>query len=196
MNNPELTAILDEVSAGCRGPVDRPAEGGRLMATKRQLRADLAAAKAEAAEHTAVRVRLRDDIDLLEAEARDLQAKLFEAGAQLVAADQQIAERDALLAERAEALRVALEWGAGRDDDRAKIAELEEDLTYAQRRGDGFRAELGAAYCELAETTDLMTAVGDRMAAKVDAQTAKEWAAAKDGRALRGPDGRWLKADA
>ncbi len=77
-----------------------------------------------------------------------------------------------------------------------KIAELEEDLTYAQRRGDGFRAELGAAYCELAETTDLMTAVGDRMAAKVDAQTAKEWAAAKDGRALRGPDGRWLKADA
>lgn len=169
------------------------------MATKRQLRADLAAAKAEAAEHTAVRVRLRDDIDLLEAEARDLQAKLFEAGAQLVAADQQIAERDALLAERAEALRVALEWGAGRDDDRAKIAELEEDLTYAQRRGDGFLAELGAAsyqYCELAETTDLMTAVGDRMAAKVDAQTAKEWAAAKDGRALRGPDGRWLKADA
>lgn len=33
-------------------------------------------------------------------------------------------------------------------------------------------------------------------ASKVDAQTAKEWAAAKDGRALRGPDGRWLKADA
>ena len=164
--------------------------------SRAQLRADLAAANAEAAEHTAVRVRLRDDIDLLQAEARDLQAKLFEAGAQLVAADQQIAERDAILAERAEALRVALEWGAGRDDDRAKIAELEEDLTYAQRRGDGFRAELGAAYCELAETTDLMTAVGDRMAAKVDAQTAKEWAAAKDGRALRGPDGRWLKADA
>ena len=50
--------------------------------SRAQLRADLAAAKAEAAEHTAVRARLRDDIDLLEAEARDLQAKLFEAGAQ------------------------------------------------------------------------------------------------------------------
>ena len=91
-------------------------------------RAQLAAANADAAEHTAVRVRLRDDIDLLEAEARDLQAKLFEAGCQLVAAGQQIAERDAILAERAEALRTALEWGAGRDDDRAKIAELRSDL--------------------------------------------------------------------
>jgi len=155
-------------------------------------RAQLAAANADAAEHTAVRVRLRDDIDLLEAEARDLQAKLFEAGAQLVAADQQIAERDAILAERAEALRTALEWGAGRDDDRAKIAELER-LNANQRSNLQRRVDEAHAVREL---IDLILKVGDRMAAKVDAQTAKEWAAAKDGRALRGPDGRWLKADA
>ena len=162
-------------------------------------RAQLAAANAEAAEHTAVRVRLRDDIDLLEAEARDLQAKLFEAGAQLVAADQQIAERDALLAERAEALRTALEWGAGRDDDRAKIAELRSDLELSIARTEHWRAEargISDAVGDILTTVTLMSVVGDRMAAKVDAQTAKEWAAAKDGRALRGPDGRWLKADA
>ncbi len=167
--------------------------------SRAQLRADLAAAKAEAAEHTAVRVRLRDDIDLLEAEARDLQAKLFEAGAQLVAADQQIAERDALLAERAEALRTALEWGAGRDDDRAKIAELRSDLELSIARTEHWRAEargISDAVGDILTTVTLMSVVGDRMAAKVDAQTAKEWAAAKDGRALRGPDGRWLKADA
>lgn len=167
--------------------------------SRAQLRADLAAANAEAAEHTAVRVRLRDDIDLLEAEARDLQAKLFEAGAQLVAADQQIAERDAILAERAEALRVALEWGAGRDDDRAKIAELRSDLELSIARTEHWRAEargISDAVGDILTTVTLMSVVGDRMAAKVDAQTAKEWAAAKDGRALRGPDGRWLKADA
>ena len=167
--------------------------------SRAQLRADLAAAKAEAAEHTAVRVRLRDDIDLLEAEARDLQAKLFEAGAQLVAADQQIAERDALLAERGEALRTALEWGAGRDDDRAKIAELRSDLELSIARTEHWRAEargISDAVGDILTTVTLMSVVGDRMAAKVDAQTAKEWAAAKDGRALRGPDGRWLKADA
>lgn len=167
--------------------------------SRAQLRADLAAANAEAAEHTAVRVRLRDDIDLLEAEARDLQAKLFEAGAQLVAADQQIAERDAILAERAEALRTALEWGAGRDDDRAKIAELRSDLELSIARTEHWRAEargISDAVGDILTTVTLMSVVGDRMAAKVDAQTAKEWAAAKDGRALRGPDGRWLKADA
>lgn len=167
--------------------------------SRAQLRADLAAAKAEAAEHTAVRVRLRDDIDLLEAEARDLQAKLFEAGAQLVAADQQIAERDALLAERGEALRTALEWGAGRDDDRAEIAELRSDLELSIARTEHWRAEargISDAVGDILTTVTLMSVVGDRMAAKVDAQTAKEWAAAKDGRALRGPDGRWLKADA
>lgn len=167
--------------------------------SRAQLRADLAAANAEAAEHTAVRVRLRDDIDLLQAEARDLQAKLFEAGAQLVAADQQIAERDAILAERAEALRTALEWGAGRDDDRAKIAELRSDLELSIARTEHWRAEargISDAVGDILTTVTLMSVVGDRMAAKVDAQTAKEWAAAKDGRALRGPDGRWLKADA
>ena len=162
-------------------------------------RAQLAAANADAAEHTAVRVRLRDDIDLLEAEARDLQAKLFEAGAQLVAADQQIAERDALLAERAEALRTALEWGAGRDDDRAKIAELRSDLELSIARTEHWRAEargISDAVGDILTTVTLMSVVGDRMASKANAQTAKEWAAAKDGRALRGPDGRWLKADA
>lgn len=168
--------------------------------SRAQLRADLAAANAEAAEHTAVRVRLRDDIDLLEAEARDLQAKLFEAGAQLVAADQQIAERDAILAERAEALRVALEWGAGRDEDRAEIAELRSDLELSIARTEHWRAEargISDAVGDILTTVTLMSVVGDRMAAKVgDRMAAKEWAAAKDGRALRGPDGRWLKADA
>ena len=168
--------------------------------SRAQLRADLAAANAEAAEHTAVRVRLRDDIDLLQAEARDLQAKLFEAGAQLVAADQQIAERDAILAERAEALRTALEWGAGRDDDRAKIAELRSDLELSIARTEHWRAEargISDAVGDILTTVTLMSVVGDRMAAKVgDRMAAKEWAAAKDGRALRGPDGRWLKADA
>lgn len=130
--------------------------------SRAQLRADLAAANAEAAEHTAVRVRLRDDIDLLEAEARDLQAKLFEAGAQLVAADQQIAERDAILAERAEALRVALEWGAGRDDDRAEIAELRSDLELSIARTEHWRAEargISDAVGDILTTVTLMSSV-------------------------------------
>ena len=118
--------------------------------SRAQLRADLAAANADAAEHTAVRVRLRDDIDLLEAEARDLQAKLFEAGAQLVAADQQIAERDAILAERAEALRVALEWGAGRDDDWHRISMLRSELT-AERECNTKLATLVLRHVERAE---------------------------------------------
>ncbi len=167
--------------------------------SRAQLRADLAEALTKTQALTATVAVMRDDIDLLEAEARDLQAKLFEAGAQLVAADQQIAERDALLAERAEALRTALEWGAGRDEDRAKIAELRSDLELSIARTEHWRAEargISDAVGDILTTVTLMSVVGDRMAAKVDAQTAKEWAAAKDGRALRGPDGRWLKADA
>ncbi len=167
--------------------------------SRAQLRADLAEALTKTQALTATVAVMRDDIDLLEAEARDLQAKLFEAGAQLVAADQLVAERDAILAERGEALRVALEWGAGRDDDRAEIAELRSDLELSIARTEHWRAEargISDAVGDILTTVTLMSVVGDRMAAKVDAQTAKEWAAAKDGRALRGPDGRWLKADA
>ena len=167
--------------------------------SRAQLRADLAEALTKTQALTATVAVMREAHDLLEAEARDLQAKLFEAGAQLVAADQQIAERDAILAERAEALRVALEWGAGRDDDRAEIAELRSDLELSIARTEHWRAEargISDAVGDILTTVTLMSVVGDRMAAKVDAQTAKEWAAAKDGRALRGPDGRWLKADA
>lgn len=169
------------------------------MATKRQLRADLAEALTTTQALTATVAAVTAGRDLLEAEARDLQAKLFEAGCQLVAAGQEIAERDALLAERGEALRTALEWGAGRDDDRAKIAELRSDLELSIARTEHWRAEargISDAVGDILTTVTLMSVVGDRMAAKVDAQTAKEWAAAKDGRALRGPDGRWLKADA
>jgi len=162
------------------------------MVTKRQLRSTLRRFEDVAGARLDIIRKACDERDLIEAEARDLQAKLFEAGAQLVAADQQIAERDALLAERAEALRTALEWGAGRDEDRAKIAELER-LNANQRSNLQRRVDEAHAVREL---IDLILKVGDRMAAKVDAQTAKEWAAAKDGRALRGPDGRWLKADA
>ena len=167
--------------------------------SRAQLRADLAEALTKTQALTATVAVMREAHDLLEAEARDLQAKLFEAGAQLVAAGQQIAERDAILAERAEALRVALEWGAGRDEDRAKIAELRSDLELSIARTEHWRAEargISDAVGDILTTVTLMSVVGDRMAAKVDAQTAKEWAAAKDGRALRGPDGRWLKADA
>lgn len=167
--------------------------------SRAQLRADLAEALTKTQALTATVAVMREAHDLLEAEARDLQAKLFEAGAQLVAADQQIAERDAILAERAEALRTALEWGAGRDDDRAKIAELRSDLELSIARTEHWRAEargISDAVGDILTTVTLMSVVGDRMASKVDAQTAKEWAAAKDGRALRGPDGRWLKADA
>lgn len=169
------------------------------MATKRQLRADLAEALTTTQALTATVAAVTAGRDLLEAEARDLQAKLFEAGCQLVAAGQEIAERDALLTERGEALRTALEWGAGRDDDRAKIAELRSDLELSIARTEHWRAEargISDAVGDILTTVTLMSVVGDRMAAKVDAQTAKEWAAAKDGRALRGPDGRWLKADA
>lgn len=169
------------------------------MATKRQLRADLAEALTTTQALTATVAAVTAGRDLLEAEARDLQAKLFEAGCQLVAAGQEIAERAALLAERGEALRTALEWGAGRDDDRAKIAELRSDLELSIARTEHWRAEargISDAVGDILTTVTLMSVVGDRMAAKVDAQTAKEWAAAKDGRALRGPDGRWLKADA
>ncbi len=161
------------------------------MATKRQLRADLAEALTTTQALTATVAVMREAHGLLEAEARDLQAKLFEAGAQLVAADQQIAER-------AEALRTALEWGASRDDDRAKIAELRSDLELSIARTEHWRSEargISDAVGDILTTVTLMSVVGDRMAAKVDAQTAKEWAAAKDGRALRGPDGRWLKAE-
>jgi len=167
--------------------------------SRAQLRADLAEALTTTQALTATVAAVTAGRDLLEAEARDLQAKLFEAGAQLVAADQQIAERDALLAERAEALRTALEWGAGRDDDRAEIAELRSDLELSIARTEHWRAEargISDAVGDILTTVTLMSVVGDRMAPKVDAQTAKEWAAAKDGRALRGPDGRWLKADA
>jgi hypothetical protein len=169
------------------------------MATKRQLRADLAEALTTTQALTATVAAVTAGRDLLEAEARDLQAKLFEAGCQLVAAGQEIAERDALLAERGEALRTALEWGAGRDDDRAKIAELRSDLELSIARTEHWRAEargISDAVGDILTTVTLMSVVGDRMASKVDAQTAKEWAAAKGGRALRGPDGRWLKADA
>lgn len=169
------------------------------MATKRQLRADLAEALTTTQALTATVAAVTAGRDLLEAEARDLQAKLFEAGCQLVAAGQEIAERDALVAERGEALRTALEWGAGRDDDRAKIAELRSDLELSIARTEHWRAEargISDAVGDILTTVTLMSVVGDRMASKVDAQTAKEWAAAKDGRALRGPDGRWLKADA
>lgn len=169
------------------------------MATKRQLRADLAEALTTTQALTATVAAVTAGRDLLEAEARDLQAKLFEAGCQLVAAGQEIAERDALLTERGEALRTALEWGAGRDDDRAKIAELRSDLELSIARTEHWRAEargISDAVGDILTTVTLMSVVGDRMASKVDAQTAKEWAAAKDGRALRGPDGRWLKADA
>ena len=167
--------------------------------SRAQLRADLAEALTTTQALTATVAAVTAGRDLLEAEARDLQAKLFEAGCQLVAADQQIAERDALLAERGEALRTALEWGAGRDDDRAKIAELRSDLELSIARTEHWRAEargISDAVGDILTTVTLMSVVGDRMASKVDAQTAKEWAAAKDGRALRGPDGRWLKADA
>jgi hypothetical protein len=169
------------------------------MATKRQLRADLAEALTTTQALTATVAAVTAGRDLLEAEARDLQAKLFEAGCQLVAAGQEIAERVALLAERGEALRTALEWGAGRDDDRAKIAELRSDLELSIARTEHWRAEargISDAVGDILTTVTLMSVVGDRMASKVDAQTAKEWAAAKGGRALRGPDGRWLKADA
>ncbi len=169
------------------------------MATKRQLRADLAEALTTTQALAAEQVIRDNQAALLEAEARDLQAKLFEAGCQLVAAGQEIAERDALLAERGEALRTALEWGAGRDDDRAKIAELRSDLELSIARTEHWRAEargISDAVGDILTTVTLMSVVGDRMASKVVAQTAKEWAAAKDGRALRGPDGRWLKADA
>lgn len=169
------------------------------MTTKRQLRAELDEAHTTCAALTATVTAITEDRDLLEAEARDMRRQLFEAGAQLVAAGQEIAECDALLVERAEALRVALEWGAGRDDDRAKIAELREDLELSIARTDSWRAEakgISDAVGDILTTVTLMSMVGDRMAVKVDAQTAKEWAAAKDGRALRGPDGRWLKADA
>ncbi len=67
------------------------------MATKRQLRADLAEALTTTQALTATVAAVTAGRDLLEAEARDLQAKLFEAGCQLVAAGQEIAERDALL---------------------------------------------------------------------------------------------------
>ena len=160
--------------------------------SRAQLRADLAEALTKTQALTATVAVMREAHDLLEAEARDLQAKLFEAGCQLVAAGQQIAERDAILAERAEALRVALEWGAGRDEDRHRLSMLRSELT-AERECNTKLATLVLRHVERAE---LVARVGDRMAAKVDAQTAKEWAAAKDGRALRGPDGRWLKADA
>lgn len=167
--------------------------------SRAQLRADLAEALTTTQALTATVAAVTAGRDLLEAEARDLQAKLFEAGCQLVAAGQEIAERDALLAERGEALRTALEWGAGRDDDRAKIAELRSDLELSIARTEHWRAEargISDAVGDILTTVTLMSVVGDRMAAKVDAQTAKEWAAAKGGRALRGPDGRWLKADA
>ena len=169
------------------------------MVTKRQLRSTLRRFEDVAGARLDIIRKACDERDLIEAEARDLQAKLFEAGCQLVAAGQEIAERDALLAERGEALRTALEWGAGRDDDRAKIAELRSDLELSIARTEHWRAEargISDAVGDILTTVTLMSVVGDRMASKVDAQTAKEWAAAKDGRALRGPDGRWLKADA
>ena len=78
-----------------------------------------------------------------------------------------------------------------------RAADSQLELSIA--RTEHWRAEargISDAVGDILTTVTLMSVVGDRMASKVDAQTAKEWAAAKDGRALRGPDGRWLKADA
>lgn len=90
--------------------------------------------------------------------------------------------------------------------------QLRAELAAAEATVDALRIKLAAANedrdlaeISLAEargklrstTTVLADAVRRReaKAAKADTQTAKEWEAAKEGRSLRGPDGRWLKTD-
>ncbi len=134
---------------------------------------------------TAERDHLACDKGTAEHELRCARADIAAANADMVATRNRLAERD-------EALRIALEQAGQVSGLRAELAKADTKC----RMLAAIAASSTDCAEEDAEVIAIMAAVGDRMAAKVDTQTAKEWEAAKEGRSLRGPDGRWLKAEA
>ena len=168
------------------------------MTTKRQLRVELADAQTTISALRATVAAASEDRDRAVAEMADVSRKLTERSNRLDTFADAIADQDAKLteattqlAERGEALRIALEQAARVPALCVEVAGERERVALHEKRTAFWH---GTAQHQM-RRAEAMTRVGDRMAAKADTQTAKEWAAAKEGRSLRGPDGRWLKAE-
>ena len=174
------------------------------MTTKRQLRVELADAQTTISALRATVAAAREDRDRAGAEMADVSRKLTERSNRVLGADlldtfaDAIADQDAKLteattqlAERGEALRIALEQAARVPALCVEVAGERERVALHEKRTAFWH---GTAQHQK-RRAEAMTRVGDRMAANANAQTRKEWEAAKEGRSLRGPDGRWLKAE-
>ena len=168
------------------------------MSSKRQLRSELADAQTTISALRATVAAANEDRDRADDKAEHVKAKLgaMTRRAENLAADlaaerrkfaateAKLAEATTQLAERGQALRIALEQSA-------QVPVLRDGVASSTKRATFWRDTVQHQM----RRAEAMTRVGDRMAAKADTQTAKEWAAAKEGRSLRGPDGRWLKAE-
>lgn len=168
------------------------------MTTKRQLRVELADAQTTISALRATVAAASEDRDRAVAEMADVSRKLTERSNRLdtfadAIADQnaKLTEATTQLAERGEALRIALEQAARVPALCVEVAGERERVALHEKRTAFWR---GTAQHQK-RRAEAMTRVGDRMAANANAQTRKEWEAAKEGRSLRGPDGRWLKAE-
>ena len=168
------------------------------MTTKRQLRVELADAQTTISALRATVAAASEDRDRAVAEMADVSRKLTERSNRLDTFVDAIADQDAKLteattqlAERGEALRIALEQAARVPALCVEVAGERERVALHEKRTAFWH---GTAQHQK-RRAEAMTRVGDRMAANANAQTRKEWAAAKEGRSLRGPDGRWLKAE-
>ena len=168
------------------------------MTTKRQLRVELADAQTTISALRATVAAASEDRDRAVAEMADVSRKLTERSNRLDTFVDAIADQDAKLteattqlAERGEALRIALEQAARVPALCVEVAGERERVALHEKRTAFWH---GTAQHQK-RRAEAMTRVGDRMAANANAQTRKEWEAAKEGRSLRGPDGRWLKAE-
>ena len=168
------------------------------MTTKRQLRVELADAQTTISALRATVAAASEDRDRAVAEMADVSRKLTERSNRLDTFADAIADQDAKLteattqlAERGEALRIALEQAARVPALCVEVAGERERVALHEKRTAFWH---GTAQHQK-RRAEAMTRVGDRMAANANAQTRKEWEAAKEGRSLRGPDGRWLKAE-
>jgi len=180
------------------------------MTTKRQLRVELADAQTTISALRATVAAASEDRDRAVAEmagrlrvatrafGHDVSRKLTEWSNRLDTFADAIADQDAKLteattqlAERGEALRIALEQAARVPALCVEVAGERERVALHEKRTAFWH---GTAQHQK-RRAEAMTRVGDRMAANANAQTRKEWEAAKEGRSLRGPDGRWLKAE-
>ena len=175
------------------------------MSSKRQLRSELADAQTTISALRATVAAANEDRDRADDKAEHVKAKLGamtrraeNLAADLAAERRKFAATEAMLteattqlAERGEALRIALEQAARVPALCVEVAGERERVALHEKRTAFWH---GTAQHQK-RRAEAMTRVGDRMAANANAQTRKEWEAAKEGRSLRGPDGRWLKAE-